>query len=98
MIYTFTLKLRSVNELLSFVDLNSKSPCNVDVESGRYMIDGSSIMGMFAVDLFKRSGVIHIIGQDEECLELLNNYQEAGIKISDPKKGNYEEEAFYKKM
>ena len=81
--YRMSIKLRSVNELLSFVRLNENSPCNVDVESGRYTIDGSSLMGLFAIDLFHRTGVVTLIGSIEDCEKLINEYRNADIKMHD---------------
>lgn len=43
--------LDSVNKVKNFVDLAQKCNGNVAVYSGRYTVDGKSIMGMYSLDL-----------------------------------------------
>lgn len=49
----FTLKLNSISCIKRFVQLNSSMPFHIDVSSGRYIVDGKSIMGIFSIDTSK---------------------------------------------
>ncbi len=47
----FQVALASIEEVRQFVNAASRSSCEVDVLSGRYVVDGKSIMGLFSLDL-----------------------------------------------
>ena len=49
----FTVFLHSINDVKKFVSAANALPCDIDVISGRYIIDAKSIMGMFSLDLSK---------------------------------------------
>ena len=49
----FTVFLHSINDVKRFVSAANALPCDIDVISGRYIIDAKSIMGMFSLDLSK---------------------------------------------
>ena len=46
-----TILLNSVNNVKGFVNIVSKYDCDVDLISGRYIVDAKSIMGIFSLDL-----------------------------------------------
>ena len=48
-----TVSLASINDVKSFVNIVSKYDFNVDLISGRYVLDAKSIMGIFSLDLSK---------------------------------------------
>lgn len=50
---TFFVSLSSIEDVRQFVDAASRCYCEVDVLSGRYVVDGKSIMGLFSLDLSK---------------------------------------------
>ena len=50
---TVNIMLSSINDVKSFVHLISKYDCEIDLVSGRYVIDAKSIMGIFSIDLTK---------------------------------------------
>lgn len=50
---TFNLLLSSINDVKDFVNIASKYDFDVDLTSGRYVIDAKSIMGIFSLDLSK---------------------------------------------
>lgn len=50
---TFSVTLNSISEVKTFVDAATRCPCEIDVCSGRYVIDAKSIMGLFSLDLAK---------------------------------------------
>lgn len=43
--------LNSIDYAKDFVEIASQMPCEIDVCSGRYVVDGKSIMGLFSIDL-----------------------------------------------
>ena len=45
--------LNSINDVKKFVNAAVSRPCDIDVVSGRYIIDAKSIMGIFSIDLSK---------------------------------------------
>ena len=48
-----TVSLASINDVKSFVNIVSKYDFDVDLISGRYVVDAKSIMGIFSLDLSK---------------------------------------------
>lgn len=45
--------LNAIDKVKEFVDLTSKTGLDVDLVSGRYVIDAKSIMGIFSLSLNK---------------------------------------------
>jgi len=45
--------LSSINSVKDFVNIVSKYECDIDLVSGRYVVDAKSIMGIFSLDLSK---------------------------------------------
>ncbi len=50
---TFNLMLSSINDVKDFVNIVNKYDFDVDLTSGRYVVDAKSIMGIFSLDLSK---------------------------------------------
>ncbi len=50
---TYEIMLGSINEVKNFVNMVNKYDCDVDLISGRYVVDAKSIMGIFSLDLAK---------------------------------------------
>lgn len=50
---TFEILLSSINDVKDFVNSVSKYDFDVDLASGRYVVDAKSIMGIFSLDLSK---------------------------------------------
>ena len=48
---TCVIKLNSIEKVKKFVNQVSTFDCDVDIIYGRYVIDGTSIMGIFSLDL-----------------------------------------------
>ena len=48
---TCVIKLNSIEKVKDFVNRVSTFDCDVDIIYGRYVIDGTSIMGIFSLDL-----------------------------------------------
>ncbi len=49
----FNIMLHSINDVKSFVNTVNKYDFDVDLTSGRYVVDAKSIMGIFSLDLTK---------------------------------------------
>ncbi len=45
--------LNTINDVKNFVSIVSKYDFEIDLTSGRYVIDAKSIMGIFSLDLSK---------------------------------------------
>lgn len=50
---TFHVLLNTVDKVKEFVKISSRYPFEIDLSSGRYVVDGKSIMGIFSFDLHK---------------------------------------------
>lgn len=50
---TFNIQLKSINDVKDFVNIVNKYDFDVDLTSGRYIVDAKSIMGIFSLDLSK---------------------------------------------
>ena len=62
-----TIMLNTVTDVKTFVNVVSKYDFDVDLVSGRYAIDGKSIMGIFSLDLSKPIKVdVHSEGEDAD--------------------------------
>lgn len=71
------VSLNSIEGVKNFVNAVSRLDCDVDIVSGRYVIDAKSIMGIFSIDLTKPATVqVHAEGEKaEEALEILRAFQ-----------------------
>lgn len=49
----FNIMLRSINDVKDFVNIVNQYDYDVDLASGRYVVDAKSIMGIFSLDLSK---------------------------------------------
>mgnify|MGYP004511941763 FL=1 len=47
------INLSSIEDVRKFVDIVSKYDIDIDLSSGRYIVDAKSIMGIFSLDLLK---------------------------------------------
>ena len=61
----FLVSLSSIEDVRKFVNAASRCACEVDVLSGRYVVDAKSIMGLFSLDLSKPVRV-EVHGSDAE--------------------------------
>lgn len=74
---TFNLLLSSINDVKDFVNIVSKYDFDVDLTSGRYIVDAKSIMGIFSLDLSKP---IKVEVHDDNCGEFLNEVEKFIVK------------------
>ena len=50
---TVMIALNSISDVQTFVNIVSKCDFDIDLTSGRYVVDAKSIMGIFSLDLSK---------------------------------------------
>jgi len=70
--YKFNVAISSINEVKEFVNAACKQMVDIDIISGRYVIDAKSIMGIFSIDLTKPVTVA-VNGTEEDY----KNFREA---------------------
>ena len=67
--------LGTIERVKDFVNAVTRLDCDVDIVSGRYVIDAKSIMGIFSLDLSKPIDLnIHAEDNSDEVLEVLKPY------------------------
>ena len=73
---TVQISLNSIDKVKSFENEITKYHYDIDLVSGRYVIDAKSIMGIFSLDLSKPIDLnIHAENQDaDNIIELLKPY------------------------
>lgn len=68
---TFNIALKSINDVKDFVNSVNKYDFDVDLTSGRYVVDAKSIMGIFSLDLSKPIKVeVHSTDCEAFCGEI----------------------------
>ena len=48
---TCMIRLSTIQDVRTFVDIVTGSVADIDLSSGRYVVDAKSIMGIFSLDL-----------------------------------------------
>ncbi|HQM97245.1 MAG: HPr family phosphocarrier protein [Clostridia bacterium] len=51
--HTIDIKFLSISDVKEFADIVSSFDYDIDLVSGRYVVDAKSIMGIFSLDLSK---------------------------------------------
>jgi phosphotransferase system HPr-like phosphotransfer protein len=75
---TFELQLTSINDVKQFVNRACQMPFDIDIISGRYVIDAKSIMGIFSVDLSKPISV-QVHGTEEDARLFIDSVKEFSV-------------------
>ena len=72
---TIKISLNSIDKVKAFVNIVTKYNSDLDLVSGRYVIDAKSIMGIFSLDLSKPIE-LNIHGEEEldRILEELSSF------------------------
>jgi phosphocarrier protein HPr len=70
---TYNILLKSINDVKNFVNSVNKYDFDIDLTSGRYIVDAKSIMGIFSLDL---SSPIKIEIHTNECDDLYNEIKD----------------------
>lgn len=50
---SYSIKISTVDDVKTFVAIASKYACRATIESGRYIVDAKSIMGVLSLDVSK---------------------------------------------
>ncbi|MBQ9589500.1 MAG: HPr family phosphocarrier protein [Butyrivibrio sp.] len=69
------------SQIVKFINMNSKSSCEIDVQDGHSFIDGKSIVGLLSLNLFKPLDVT-VIGDDNKITDLIDKYCANQLLIS----------------
>lgn len=65
----FNILLNSINDVKDFVNIVSRYDFDIDLTSGRYVVDAKSIMGIFSLNLSKPIKVeAHCDGQEDKFM------------------------------
>lgn len=73
----FKIRLSDVSVVKDFVAITAGLACELDVQHGRYIVDGKSIMGLFSLDLTNElTVVVHAENQAviDECKSKLSKF------------------------
>ncbi len=65
---TVEIRLSTIADVRDFVNIVSATEIDVDLSSGRYIVDGKSIMGIFSLDLLNP---IKLTAYDDDPADLL---------------------------
>ncbi|MCQ2442904.1 MAG: HPr family phosphocarrier protein [Oscillospiraceae bacterium] len=76
----YQVSLNSINMVKQFIDVTTVQDCEIDVLSGRYVVDGKSIMALFSIDL-NRPVNVRFHGSEEESQQFLAQAQAEGLTI-----------------
>ncbi len=70
---TFNVLINSIDDVKNFVNIVNRYSFDIDLVSGRYVVDAKSIMGIFSLDLSKPIKV-EIHSDDKQIVEDLKPY------------------------
>lgn len=74
---TVKIKLSTIEEVRKFVNIVCSYDGDIDLKSGRYVVDAKSIMGIFSLDLFNPIDMeIH----SDDCEKILSMLDEFIVK------------------
>ena len=65
------VKLASIQDVRNFVDTVTKFNIDIDLSSGRYVVDAKSIMGIFSLDLLNPINLTALTDDADEEKALL---------------------------
>lgn len=68
------MSLSSINDVRDFVDIVRKYDMEIDLSSGRYVVDAKSIMGIFSLDLLKPITLTAYSDNTDKLFEELDKY------------------------
>ncbi len=70
---SFNISLKSITDVKDFVNIVNKYDFDIDLTSGRYVVDAKSIMGIFSLDLSKPIKVdVHVDDCEKFYSEIKN--------------------------
>ena len=68
-----SINLKEVNDVTQFVNLLTTYDYEVDLVSGRYIVNAKSLLGIYSLDLSKS---VKLVIYSDECDELLAKLKE----------------------
>lgn len=71
------IKLESIQDVRDFVNLMTAQKIDIDLSSGRYVVDGKSIMGIFSLDLLQP---IEMTIHSDDCDDLIAAIEKYTVK------------------
>ena len=73
---TFNILLKEINDVKNFVNIVCRFDTEMDLSSGRYVVDAKSIMGIFSLDLTKaiKAEIVEDKGDAEGLIKELAPY------------------------
>jgi Phosphotransferase system, HPr-related proteins len=77
---TTNIRLSSIQDVRSFVEIMAKYDAEVDLICGRYIVDGKSIMGIFSLDLLNPIKLVAQNASDEEIAKLFEEIKPFEVK------------------
>ena len=73
---SLTVQLTTTESVKKFVDIVSRYAFDIDLRSGRDVVDAKSILGIFSLDLSKP---ITLEIQSEDCADLLEQLKDFAV-------------------
>ena len=71
------IRLSTIADVRDFVNIVSATDIDIDLASGRYIVDAKSIMGIFSLDLLQP---ITLTAQNDDCDDLMEEIKEYIVK------------------
>lgn len=71
----FNIMLGTINDVKEFVNIVSQYDFDIDLSSGKYVVDAKSIMGIFSLDLTKKIRLeAHTDDDNNDFFEKIKKY------------------------
>lgn len=70
-----TIRINTIEKIKRFSNITVQFDSEIEVLSGRYIVDGKSIMALFSVDILEPM-IARIISDDEEEIKSFNRVME----------------------
>lgn len=71
---TVQIRLSTIADVRDFVNIVSSTNVDIDLSSGRYVVDGKSIMGIFSLDLMSPIKLTAYAEDTDELMKALDRF------------------------
>ena len=68
------IRLSTIADVRDFVNILAKTEIDIDLSSGRYVVDGKSIMGIFSLDLLNNIKLTAYADNTDELFAALDRF------------------------
>ena len=68
------VRLSTIADVQEFVGIVARTPIDIDLCSGRYVVDAKSIMGIFSLDLSAPLELVIYGDHEQEVIEKIKKY------------------------